>query len=102
MLKATKVVSLNSDTQAAQALILDDLSLSGYCLFVILHTECEDAFTRARQALSNAETAFFSSQSVLPNRLDEVMTNITDLLADTQNLQVLLAGTSKHPNSGQV
>ncbi len=123
MLKTAKVVGLNSDTDAALALVSysssmakvagsadgqpegsavqseppvrDDLQTVGF--FVIISCRLEDAFSRIRQALAGTEEVFFQSTQPLSQRLSEVLSAIKQSLQDAQNMEVLVAATQEDP-----
>lgn len=108
MLKTAKVVGLNSDIEAALALISQsqaislsednlpqDSSATNVRLFAIVSCELEDAFSRTRQALSEAETVFYSSPQSISHRLSETLETIKHSLDDAENFQVILAATQQ-------
>lgn len=91
MLKAAKVVGLNSDTDASLAYIFD--TQAQVSLFAIVSASLDDAFSRTRQALAEAETIFESSSSPVGQRIQEVFTGLGETLKDASDLQILLAGS---------
>lgn len=97
MIKTAKVVGLNSDTEAALALASGE-SLSFYA---IVTCAVDDAFSRARQALAEAEGNFFTSDLTISERLSETLGVVKKSLSDTENLQVLLASIT-HDQGGDV
>lgn len=95
MLKTAKIVGLNSDTEAALALA----SGGGLGLFAVVTCAADDAFSRARQALAEAEETFFSSDQTISVRLGETLEIVKKSLSDTENLQVLLAAVTEDQES---
>src|SRR3989344_5236812 len=83
MLKIAKVVGLNSDTDAA-------LALSSSGLFAVLASSLDDAFTRVRQALFEAETFFTSSDLNISQKILETAEVIKKSLDGADNIQILL------------
>ncbi len=94
MLKTAKVVGLNSDNNAALAHLAQDF-------FAVATCHSDDAFSRTRQALSEAENVFTDSDQPLAQKLQEVLAAIKDTLADTQELEVLVAAVAED-SSGTV
>lgn len=92
MLKTAKVVGLNSDTNAALALNLPD---SGF--FAIVYCSVEDAFSRARQALSEAETTFSSTSDSVSDSLTKTLQTIKESLKDTSDLNIIIARVQRDP-----
>lgn len=84
MLKIAKVVGLNSDTDAALA-----FSSSGF--FAIVASSLEDAFTKTRQALFEAETFFTSSDLNTSQKIAGTAEIIKKSLSGAENIQILLA-----------
>ncbi|MDO8638605.1 MAG: hypothetical protein Q7R43_03450 [Candidatus Daviesbacteria bacterium] len=83
MLKIAKVVGLNSDTDAA-------LALSSTGLFAIVASSMDDAFTKTRQALFEAETFFTSSDLNTSQKILETAEIIKKSLKGAENIQILL------------
>lgn len=94
MLKTAKVVGLNSDTDAALALSLPGGDVG---LFVIVSCSLEDAFSRTRQALSEAEDAYRASAQPVSQRLSEVIEAIQKSLPEAENLEILAAVVQYDP-----
>ncbi|MCL5784449.1 MAG: hypothetical protein M1142_03795 [Patescibacteria group bacterium] len=95
MLKTAKVVGLNSDTQAALALISCPQAQIELRLFTVVYCDLEDAFSRIRQALFEAESVFYASSQSLSARLSETLEAIRHSLDDAQDAQVILAATEE-------
>lgn len=100
MLKTARVVGLNSDISAALALISTgeitlplppDRNEPQPHLFMIVSCQSEDAFSRTRQCLAEAEAAFYNTEAAIPQRLSEALREIQKTLADTEELEVLIA-----------
>ncbi|OGE65873.1 hypothetical protein A3B49_03710 [Candidatus Daviesbacteria bacterium RIFCSPLOWO2_01_FULL_40_24] len=89
MIRVLKVVGLNSDSACAQ--ILHSQGRLGGELFVLLTTTGEDAFSKTRFALSEAESVFFSAVGEVSARLQEVVSSIKNNLKDLKNTQILTA-----------
>lgn len=87
MLKTVKVVGLNSDAQAAQVLI----SETEPRLFLLLFVVCDDAFSRSRQALLEAEDIFYSTNDSIGDKINQTVTSIKASLSDVEQLDVLLS-----------
>lgn len=87
MLKTVKVVGLNSDAQAAQVLI----SETEPRLFLLLLVICDDAFSRSRQALLQAEDVFCSTNDSINNKINQTITSIKTSLSDVEQLDILLS-----------
>lgn len=100
MLKTAKVVGLNSDNEAALALISSGGDSSTF-FFAVALCSLEDAFTKVRQALFEAESEFTSSSQSLSERLLTVFTSIKNLLPEAEKLEVILA-TVDEDESGTV
>lgn len=84
MLKIAKVVGLNSDTDAA-------LALSSPGFFAVVAASLEDAFTKTRQTLFEAETFFTSSDLNTSQKISETAEIIKKSLLGAENIQILLA-----------
>lgn len=93
MLKVAKIVGVNSDIEASLALVSNNQALLRF--FAIVSCEAEDAFSRTRQALVEAEDTFDTFEGTLANKLAEVASSIKHSLSDTQNLQFLLAAVQE-------
>ncbi len=91
MLKIAKVVGLNSDTDAA-------LALSSAGLFAIVASSLEDAFTRTRQALFEAETFFTSTDLNISQKISKTAEIIKKSLQDAENIQILLTVIEEDEN----
>ncbi len=111
MLKVAKVVGLNSDQSAAQVLIhhlvlVDGDSSSNQLgqnsLFIVAKCSLDDAFTKTRQALSEAESSFYSSEGQISQRLEESLSVIKKSLSDAQDLQIIIASTFQEGLSARV
>lgn len=92
MLKTAKIVGLNSDTDAAIALVAYQQNLY---LFIIISSSLDDAFTRTRQTLSDAEAAFYSSSLTMTDRVLESYHGIKDSLKDALELNILISATQE-------
>ncbi|MBI4040148.1 hypothetical protein HY389_02230 [Candidatus Daviesbacteria bacterium] len=90
LLKTAKVVGLNSDLRAAQALVVE----APVSFFAIASCSCDDAFSRSRQALTGGEDSFYSSSENLAQRLPNVLQIITSSLIGCDDIQVLLGACS--------
>lgn len=89
LLKVTKVVGLNTDQKAAQAYSLNH---DPEHLFIgVLTLNCDDAFTRGRQLLSEASDAFFDPSSF----------NIDDNLPDGERLTKVFNLAKSKLNEGE-
>ncbi len=101
MLKTAKIVGLNSDTAAALALICEPQLSPGLTektferLYILVYCQVEDAFSRARQALLEAEDELSSSELSIPQQLSEVSKIIEKSLAEAGEKDVLLAATQE-------
>lgn len=92
MLKTAKIIGLNSDTDAAIALVSCQ---QNFYFFAIISSSLEDAFTKTRQALSEAESAFYASENSIADRLAEVKKLIVENLKNSESLHILLAATQE-------
>lgn len=88
MLKTAKVVGLNSDTDAALAQVF---SQSGLNLFIITSCSFDDAFTKTRQGLFDAEEIFSSADGSVSEKLSKTLSFVQQALSEAENLQVLVA-----------
>lgn len=92
MFRTTKVVGLNSDQQAAQALTSygpgED---SDVCFLAIVYCVSEDAFIRGRQSLLEAETQFYASSEGLSSRLTNVYAALKQALLGVDDLSILVS-----------
>lgn len=88
MLKTAKVVGLNSDTDAALAQVF---SLDGVNLFLITSCSFEDAFTKTRQVLFDAQDVFTSTEGSISEKLSKTLGFVQQALSEAENLQVLVA-----------
>ncbi len=101
MLKTAKIIGLNSDTDAAITLVAEQpLNSFGakpqkLHLFIIISASLEDAFTRTRQALSEAENIFYSSELAIADRVSETEKSIKNSLQDSSQLNILFAATQE-------
>jgi hypothetical protein len=89
MIKVAKVVGLNSDTHAAQLLVATQSS--DLNLYVVVVCKTEDAFTKARFALSEAEQVFFSTQDSISSRINQTLEKINELLSEAEEKEVVMA-----------
>lgn len=89
MLKTAKIVGLNSDQEAALVLICP--AQNGPTLFIIVAARADDAFSRTKGALVEAEDTFFTSEKAVSERVEEVVRQVKNSLADTEDLQLILA-----------
>ncbi|MDD2822576.1 MAG: hypothetical protein PHQ59_00710 [Candidatus Daviesbacteria bacterium] len=96
MLKTAKIIGLNSDTDAAIALVSYQPEQNFY-LFIIISSSLDDAFTRTRQALSDAESSFFASSLNVTDRVLETFQGIKDSLKDSLELNILISATQEEP-----
>lgn len=104
MLKAAKVVGLNSDQEAALTLVRQNPQTKGessWDLFILVTASLDDAFTLTRQALSEAESLFYASFLPLTERLNECLNKIKELL-QSQNVEVLLAASKFDGARGRI
>lgn len=99
MLKTAKIIGLNSDQEAALALVCPVLPLT---LFLILYCKTDDAFSKIKQALIEAEELFFASGKANSEKIVEVKDQIKSSLADVLNLQLLLAVAEEKEDGGRV
>lgn len=95
MLKTAKVVGLNSDTAAALALIspwlVSEQNTGGQRLFLaVVSCECEDAFSKVRQALSLAEEGAISLSEPAAERLPKILGDIKEFLKGADTFAALL------------
>ena len=88
MLKTAKVVGLNSDTDAALAQVF---SSDGLNLFIITSCSFDDAFTKTRQVLFDAQEIFASTEGSVSEKLSKTLSFIQQALSEAENLQVLVA-----------
>ncbi len=88
MLKTAKVVGLNSDTDAALAQVF---SSDGLNLFIITSCSFEDAFTKTRQVLFDAQEIFSATEGSISEKLSKTLSFIQQALSEAENLQVLVA-----------
>lgn len=112
MLKATKVVGLNSDQSAAQVLIhhlvsglsegTSTLDIAQPSLFIVAKCSLDDAFTKVRQALYEAETIFYQSSEAISLRMEQALTALKNNLAESADLQVILVATHREALSSRV
>lgn len=103
MLKIAKVVGLNSDTNAALTLVpsevnLEDISPSPH-LFILAYCRIEDAFSKTRLALAEAEDVFASASGSLVERLPQVLEYLQKNLSEAEELEVLVAVTYDTPET---
>lgn len=98
MVKVAKVVGLNSDTRAAQLLVVPERS--DFDLYIIVVCQAEDAFTKARFALSSAEELFYSSSDPISTRLSQTIQKIEEVLAEADQKQILMVSV-QHGESDQ-
>ncbi len=91
MLKTAKVVGLNSDTDAALALVTS-------CLLVIVACEAEDAFSKIRQALAEADNYFYSTEESISQRMPKCLDLIKEQLQEAADVQILLASVQEDIN----
>jgi len=94
MLKTAKIVGLNSDTDAAIALVSRQPEQKFY-LFIIISSSLDDAFTRTRQALSDAESGFYASSLTITDRVLETYNNIKESLKDSLELNIIISATQE-------
>lgn len=92
MLKTAKIVGLNSDTDAAIAIIAHQ---QNFYLFIIISSSLDDAFTRTRTALSEAENAFYSSNLTITDRVLETYHSIKESLKDALEINILISATQE-------
>ena len=92
MLKTAKIIGLNSDTDAAIPLIARQ-EHGNFYFFAIITSSVDDAFTRTRQVLSDAESAFYASDLSVADRLAKIHDLIKTSLMDAHELNILLAAT---------
>lgn len=99
MIKATRMVGLNSDTDAALALILQPALPSESpireSLYAIVSCSQEDAFSRVRTTLAQVEEFFSTPNGSLPQKLSQTLQLIKDSLKEAENLQILVASTQE-------
>ncbi|MDO8429594.1 MAG: hypothetical protein Q7S88_03115, partial [Candidatus Daviesbacteria bacterium] len=92
MLKTAKVVGLNSDQEAALALIRTfDLESRTNSFFIIIYTSVEDAFTKIRQTLAEVEELFLDSEKSPAEKLDEILSFLKNSLKEAEDLEILVA-----------
>lgn len=105
MLKTAKIVGLNSDTVAALALVSEPRISSSSSeqaidrLYVLVFCRVEDAFSKARQALLEAEDKFVSSDLPISQRLSETLEVLEGALSEAEEKEVLLAATQEETNA---
>lgn len=87
MLKTAKVVGLNSDTDAALAQIF---SSDGQSLFIVTSCSFEDAFTKTRQVLFEAQDIFSGAEGSISEKLSKTLGFVEQALSEAENLQVLV------------
>ena len=92
MLKIAKIVGLNSDIDAALTIAA---TVSGSSFFALASSSVDDAFTSIRQALTEAESAFFDSHEALPQRLTEIGETLLKTLSAGEDSRVLLGAVSE-------
>lgn len=100
MLKAARVIGLNSDQEAAISAVCENDS--GSKLFMVISCSLDDAFTRVRQAISETEVNFFASTSELSQKLLDSLDFIKEYLKDAYDLQILLASSEGGSSSGSL
>lgn len=91
-LKVAQVIGLNTDQKASQvtALIQDKEN----AFFALLTIECDDAFTRGRQTLSEASDLYFESEGTPSDKLSEVLKFLNEKLQDIMHFDFILASLS--------
>ncbi len=89
-LKVAQVVGLNTDQKAAQ--VLSIISDKDNAFFALLTLECDDAFTRGRQTLSELSDLYFEGNS--SQKLSEVLKALQEKLKDVSNFDFILASLS--------
>lgn len=105
MLKTAKIVGLNSDTTAALALICEPQISSGLTeetaqrFYILVYCQVEDAFSRVRQALLEAENTLPSVELPVSQQFTEVLKKIEESLSDTEEKDILLAATQEEADS---
>lgn len=101
MIRAIRIIGLNSDSEAA-------LSLSSYNttdpsislgFFVLAYVRTDDAFAKTRQILSDALDNFTASTNSLPERIGESLEFIKKSLEGAEDLQVVVASTQEDANA---
>lgn len=91
-LKVAQVIGLNTDQKASQvtALIQDKEN----AFFALLTLECDDAFTRGRQTLSEATDLYFDTEGTPSDRLSQVLKFLNENLSGVVNFDFILASLS--------
>lgn len=84
-----KVVGLNTDQEAAQALYSSSDS-SNY-FFSVLKLVCDDAFTKGRQLLSETADLYFQSEGAPAEKLNLVFNDLEEKLSKEGGYDLLLA-----------
>lgn len=100
MLKTAKVVGYNSDTEAALAQVFPSAS-SGLVFAAVISVISDDAFTRARQSISQASESFYLSSLPVGERVKEIFDTLLSVFKDAEDLQLLL-GVSQEDEGGSV
>lgn len=90
--KIGKAVGINTDQRAA--LSISAQGEDGNLFLGILQLECDDAFTRGRQLLSEVADEFFDSSESHVQKLTKAGETLSQKLEDSKNLTFLLAGFS--------
>ncbi len=94
MIKTAKIVGLNSDQLAAQALAIQHSLETSY--FFLVSCIGEDAYSKIRQALSTAEESLTDLQGEqLSHQLETLLKTLQESLKETEEQAVLVAATHK-------
>lgn len=87
-LKIAQVIGLNTDQKAAQVASLqrEDITFLG-----ILDIECDDAFTKGRQILSELEDYYFESEGAAADKLNATFKEADNKIQSNENYSLCLA-----------
>lgn len=90
-IKVGQAIGLNTDQQAA--LVLSAPSPDETFL-AVLKLNCDDAFTKGRQILSELEDLYHEAEGTTAQKLQDVFASAQDKLKDTEKFSLLLASIS--------
>lgn len=90
--KVGKVVGINTDQRAAVSMSAP--GEDGSLFLGVLQLECDDAFTKGRQLLSELADEFFDSRESQLQKLAQAAGVVRSKLQDSQNVSFLLVGFS--------
>ena len=91
-LKVAQVVGLNTDQKAAQ--VYSSIQNAENAFFALLVLECDDAFTKGRQTLSELGDFYFDFEGTPSEKLTASSKTISEKLKDVAQFDFILASVS--------